>query len=89
MLAYSSQNPRRVSLACPTGGDPFGLISERVLALAGILLSSASMFLLPGNDREALGSRVRSRTLNLPASPIIARHLPGLQASAAGQRAQP
>jgi hypothetical protein len=42
------------------------------------------MFLLPGNDREALGSRVKSRTLNLSASPIIARHLPGLQAFTRG-----
>ena len=51
---------------------PLGLITEAVQALAGILLPSASAFLLLlCNDREVLGPWVNPRWLNLLTSLII------------------
>lgn len=54
-------------------GAPLGLITEAVQALAGLLLPSASVFLLLlCNDREVLGPWANPRWLNLVASVIIA-----------------
>jgi Mn2+/Fe2+ NRAMP family transporter len=54
-------------------GAPLGLITEAVQALAGLLLPSASVFLLLlCNDREVLGPWVNPRWLNLLAAVIIA-----------------
>ncbi len=52
---------------------PLGLITTSVQALAGVLLPSASVFLLLlCNDREVLGPWVNQRWLNILASVIIA-----------------
>ncbi len=52
---------------------PLGLITTSVQALAGLLLPSASVFLLLlCNDREVLGPWVNKRWLNIVASVIIA-----------------
>ncbi len=54
-------------------GAPLGLITEAVQALAGVLLPSASMFLLLlCNDREVLGPWCNRAWLNALASVIIA-----------------
>jgi len=51
---------------------PLGLLTEAVQALAGILLPSASVFLLLlCNDREVLGPWMNPRWLNILASVII------------------
>jgi NRAMP (natural resistance-associated macrophage protein)-like metal ion transporter len=51
---------------------PLGLLTEAVQALAGILLPSASTFLLLlCNDREVLGPWMNPRWLNILASAII------------------
>ena len=53
-------------------GTPLGLLTTAVQALAGILLPSASVFLLLlCNDREVLGPWVNPRWLNILASFII------------------
>jgi Mn2+/Fe2+ NRAMP family transporter len=53
-------------------GAPLGLITTSVQALAGVLLPSASVFLLLlCNDREVLGPWVNQRWLNVLASVII------------------
>jgi Mn2+/Fe2+ NRAMP family transporter len=53
-------------------GAPLGLLTEAVQALAGILLPSASTFLLLlCNDREVLGPWMNPRWLNVLASVII------------------
>ena len=53
-------------------GAPLGLITTSVQALAGVLLPSASVFLLLlCNDREVLGPWVNQRWLNILASLII------------------
>jgi len=53
-------------------GTPLGLLTEAVQALAGILLPSASTFLLLlCNDREVLGPWMNPRWLNVLASVII------------------
>jgi hypothetical protein len=47
-------------------GSPLGLITEGVQALAGVLLPSATLFLLLlCNDRQVLGPWVNGRLLNL------------------------
>ena len=54
-------------------GAPLGLITEAVQALAGVLLPSASVFLLPlCNDREVLGPWRNPSWLNALASVIVA-----------------
>jgi len=54
-------------------GAPLGLLTTAVQALAGILLPSASVFLLLlCNDREVLGPWLNPRWLNVLASFIIA-----------------
>ncbi|MFI1198733.1 divalent metal cation transporter [Streptomyces sp. NPDC020883] len=54
-------------------GAPLGLITEAVQALAGLLLPSASVFLLLlCNDPEVLGPWVNHRWLNMLATTIIA-----------------
>ncbi|MGX4695330.1 Nramp family divalent metal transporter [Streptomyces sp. JNUCC 63] len=53
-------------------GAPLGLITEAVQALAGLLLPSASVFLLLlCNDTEVLGPWVNPRWLNMLATVII------------------
>jgi len=53
-------------------GAPLGLITTSVQALAGVLLPSASVFLLLlCNDREVLGPWVNPRWLNIVAGLII------------------
>jgi Mn2+/Fe2+ NRAMP family transporter len=53
-------------------GAPLGLITEVVQALAGVLLPSASMFLLLlCNDREVLGPWVNSLWVNVLATVIV------------------
>jgi Mn2+/Fe2+ NRAMP family transporter len=53
-------------------GAPLGLITTAVQALAGLLLPSASVFLLLlCNDREVLGPWVNRRWLNIVASFIV------------------
>ena len=53
-------------------GAPLGLITTSVQALAGVLLPSASVFLLLlCNDREVLGPWVNARWLNIVAGIII------------------
>jgi Mn2+/Fe2+ NRAMP family transporter len=53
-------------------GAPLGLITTSVQALAGVLLPSASVFLLLlCNDREVLGPWVNQRWLNILAGIII------------------
>ena len=54
-------------------GAPLGLITTSVQALAGVLLPSASVFLLLlCNDRDVLGPWVNKRWLNVLASVIVA-----------------
>jgi Mn2+/Fe2+ NRAMP family transporter len=54
-------------------GAPLGLITEAVQALAGVLLPSASMFLLLlCNDREVLGPWRNGVALNVLATVIVA-----------------
>jgi Mn2+/Fe2+ NRAMP family transporter len=51
---------------------PLGLLTTAVQALAGILLPSATVFLLLlCNDREVLGPRVNPRWLNVLAATVI------------------
>jgi Mn2+/Fe2+ NRAMP family transporter len=53
-------------------GAPLGLITTSVQALAGLLLPSASVFLLLlCNDREVLGPWVNQRWLNVVAAVIV------------------
>jgi len=53
-------------------GAPLGVITEAVQALAGVLLPSASMFLLLlCNDREVLGPWVNRAWLNVLATVIV------------------
>jgi NRAMP (natural resistance-associated macrophage protein)-like metal ion transporter len=53
-------------------GAPLGLLVTAVQALAGVLLPSASVFLLLlSNDREVLGPWVNKRWLNITAAVII------------------
>ncbi len=53
-------------------GTPLGLLTTAVQALAGILLPSASVFLLLlCNDREVLGPWMNARWLNVVATVII------------------
>ena len=53
-------------------GAPLGLITTSVQALAGLLLPSASVFLLLlCNDREVLGPWVNPKWLNVVAAVII------------------
>jgi Mn2+/Fe2+ NRAMP family transporter len=54
-------------------GAPLGLITQAVQALAGLLLPSASVFLLLlCNDREVLGPWVNKTWLNIVAGAIVA-----------------
>ena len=54
-------------------GAPLGVVTEAVQALAGLLLPSASVFLLLlCNDREVLGPWVNRAWLNVAATVIIA-----------------
>jgi Mn2+/Fe2+ NRAMP family transporter len=54
-------------------GAPLGVVTEAVQALAGLLLPSASVFLLLlCNDREVLGPWVNPNWLNVAATVIIA-----------------
>ncbi len=54
-------------------GAPLGLITTAVQALAGLLLPSASVFLLLlCNDRQVLGPWINPRWLNLVAGLIVA-----------------
>ncbi|MDP9094262.1 MAG: divalent metal cation transporter [Actinomycetota bacterium] len=54
-------------------GSPLGLITEGVQTLAGVLLPSATVFLLLlCNDRDVLGPWVNSRKLNIFTSAVIA-----------------
>ena len=56
-----------------TPGTPLGLLTNAVQALAGVLLPSATVFLLLlCNDRDVLGPWVNSRGLNLFTGAIIA-----------------
>jgi len=56
-----------------TPGMPLGLLTAAVQALAGVLLPSATVFLLLlCNDREVLGPWVNGRWLNLFTGAIIA-----------------
>jgi hypothetical protein len=53
-------------------GVPLGLLTEGVQTLAGVLLPSATVFLLLlCNDREVLGPWVNSRGLNVFTSAVI------------------
>jgi hypothetical protein len=54
-------------------GSPLGLLTEGVQTLAGVLLPSASVFLLLlCNDREVLGPWVNGRKTNLFTSAVVA-----------------
>ncbi len=54
-------------------GSPLGLLTEGVQTLAGVLLPSATVFLLLlCNDREVLGPWVNRRGLNVFAAAVIA-----------------
>jgi hypothetical protein len=54
-------------------GSPLGLITEGVQTLAGVLLPSATVFLLLlCNDREVLGPWVNSRRTNIFTSLVVA-----------------
>jgi len=54
-------------------GAPLGLITEAVQTLAGVLLPSATVFLLLlSNDRAVLGPWVNGRWLNLFTGAVIA-----------------
>lgn len=53
-------------------GSPLGLLTEGVQTLAGVLLPSATVFLLLlCNDRDVLGPWVNSRRLNLFTSIVV------------------
>lgn len=55
-----------------TPGVPLGLLTEGVQTLAGVLLPSATVFLLLlCNDKEVLGPWVNSRRLNVFTSAVI------------------
>jgi NRAMP (natural resistance-associated macrophage protein)-like metal ion transporter len=54
-------------------GTPLGLLTNAVQTLAGVLLPSATVFLLLlSNDREVLGPWVNSRRLNLFTGAVVA-----------------
>jgi Mn2+/Fe2+ NRAMP family transporter len=54
-------------------GSPLGLLTEGVQTLAGVLLPSATVFLLLlCNDRQVLGPWVNGRMLNLFTSAVVA-----------------
>jgi hypothetical protein len=54
-------------------GSPLGLLTEGVQVLAGVLLPSATVFLLLlCNDREVLGPWVNGRVTNVFASGVVA-----------------
>ena len=54
-------------------GSPLGLLTEGVQVLAGVLLPSASVFLLLlCNDREVLGPWVNGRKVNMFVSAVVA-----------------
>lgn len=54
-------------------GSPLGLLTEGVQTLAGVLLPSATVFLLLlCNDRQVLGPWVNGRALNVFTSAVIA-----------------
>ena len=54
-------------------GSPLGLLTEGVQTLAGVLLPSATVFLLLlCNDREVLGPWVNGRKLNIFTSAVVA-----------------
>jgi Mn2+/Fe2+ NRAMP family transporter len=56
-----------------TPGTPLGLLTNAVQTLAGVLLPSATVFLLLlSNDREVLGPWVNSRTMNLFTGAVVA-----------------
>ena len=56
-----------------TPGTPLGLLTNAVQALAGVLLPSATVFLLLlANDEAVLGPWVNTRTLNLITGAIVA-----------------
>ncbi|WP_137816703.1 NRAMP family divalent metal transporter [Gandjariella thermophila] len=56
-----------------TPGSPLGLLTEGVQTLAGVLLPSATVFLLLlCNDREVLGPWVNGRAMNIFTSAVIA-----------------
>ncbi|GDY31593.1 NRAMP family divalent metal transporter [Gandjariella thermophila] len=56
-----------------TPGSPLGLLTEGVQTLAGVLLPSATVFLLLlCNDREVLGPWVNGRAMNVFTSAVIA-----------------
>jgi Mn2+/Fe2+ NRAMP family transporter len=72
---YASYTAMVVAAAVITllPGAPLGLITTAVQALAGLLLPSASVFLLPlCNDPQVLGPWVNPRWLNLLAGFIVA-----------------
>jgi Mn2+/Fe2+ NRAMP family transporter len=53
-------------------GVPLGLLTEGVQVLAGVLLPSASVFLLLCNYRDVLGPWVNGRALNAFTSTVVA-----------------
>ncbi len=54
-------------------GSPLGLLTEGVQALAGVLLPSATVYLLLlCNDREVLGPWVNGRRTNLFTGVVVA-----------------
>jgi Mn2+/Fe2+ NRAMP family transporter len=54
-------------------GSPLGLLTEGVQVLAGVLLPSASVFLLLlCNDREVLGPWVNGRKTNMFTAAVVA-----------------
>jgi Mn2+/Fe2+ NRAMP family transporter len=56
-----------------TPGTPLGLLTNAVQTLAGVLLPSATVFLLLlSNDRAVLGPWVNSRTMNLFTGAVVA-----------------
>jgi Mn2+/Fe2+ NRAMP family transporter len=56
-----------------TPGTPLGLLTNAVQTLAGVLLPSATVFLLLlSNDSEVLGPWVNSRTMNLFTGAVVA-----------------
>ena len=60
-------------------GSPLGLLTVGVQVLAGVLLPSATVFLLLlCNDRQVLGPWVNGRALNIFTSAVIAvlEHFP-------------
>ncbi len=54
-------------------GSPLGLLTEGVQVLAGVLLPSATVFLLLlCNDKEVLGPWVNGRATNVFAGGVVA-----------------